>query len=209
MVCENCDVVRERDLMDLWGRARTRALRQCAGTLSRLAGGDGGFGGADDLMQDLFLEFWRLVRLHDGGPIDDLWEAWESVLWRGGIRVLRRRPQRLWRRRERPIALSALAVNECSSRMGGLSRRARSRLTIRETPERVAYRTEAFATLEADIFRLRPLQRQALYLLAIRGLSGAEVARRLHLGNANAVYQRVSRARAALRRRARQRKARF
>ncbi len=210
MVCDGPKRVREQNLMGLWQRARGVALRRCAGTLARLARGDGGFYDADDLMQDLFLEFWRLVSALAGKPVGELWSAWESLLWRGGIRILRRRPQRLWRRREMSVPPHALALqpggcveSRASAGEGSpLPRAARTHLVCEGSEGRV-YAHDLVSRLGAALDSLSPLQRQVLYLYGIRGLSGAAVAERLRLGNANAVYQRVARARAMLRRRVR------
>jgi len=93
--------------MTLWERGRRMAAARCSGTLRSLRGGKGGFYEADDLWQDLFLDFWALVRRwHEGPPprrVEDLWAAWRRHLWQGGRRVLRRRPQRLWRGCDQPV----------------------------------------------------------------------------------------------------------
>ncbi|MBC7256041.1 MAG: hypothetical protein H5T66_08075, partial [Chloroflexi bacterium] len=81
----------EGELVALWQVAWEMARRLCAGTLARLAQGEGGFYEADDFYQDLFIEFWRLVRAwqRHGGSAEALWHAWRRRLWGGGRRILR------------------------------------------------------------------------------------------------------------------------
>jgi len=186
-------------LVTLWERARRVALRRCARTLARLSAGEGGFYGADDLMQDLFLEFWALLRRHHGRDGPELWQAWERVLWGGGLRVLRRKPQRLWARRERAVSPEMLEVadrrEDDEPALGACARRS---LVVGTDGTPGSSSGDALDDLEDALWRLRPLQRQVLYLLALRGVPADEIARRLGLGSADAVYQRARRARRAL-----------
>jgi len=188
------------DVLELWRAGGERiALAACRGTLRALARGRGGFYLPDDLLQDLFVDFWLLAQRT---PRDALWTAWRQHLRRGGSRTLRRPPQRLWQRAQRELPLETLHVEQDSSDGGetgeGLKPSEREQLVQAEDgPERLE-RVEALDALEASLGRLLPSQRQVLYLLAVRGLSAEEVARRLRLPSANAVHARVARARTRL-----------
>lgn len=191
------------ELLALWERGRRMALRHCAGTLRALRTGRGGFYDADDFWQDLFLDFYDLVGQWWAGPeprcSDDLWVAWRRRLWQGGSRVLHRRPQRLWRRNELAIDPGELdpTTDLCAGHaVLGASCEA---LVDAEGP---AGRHEAHVAAELAVRRLwnlDPTSRQALYLTAVAGLSGAEAARCLNLPNGASVQVRVHRARRALR----------
>ena len=60
----------EDELMALWERGRRIALARCSHSLRALRQGGGGFYEADDLWQDLFLDFMELARR--GGTADPL-----------------------------------------------------------------------------------------------------------------------------------------
>lgn len=187
----------------LWPQARRMAARRCHNNLYRLRRGEGGFYGADDFWQDLFLEFWALLERPElaGLTFDDdaLRTAWGKALWGGGLRILRRAPQRLWRRFEYvvdPARLDPTGGDDPWSRLSSLPLPAEALVGSdgRLTQERLA-RVER---LERSLARLRPAQRQLLYLTAVRRLPAGQVAQQLRLVSANAVYQRVRAARQQL-----------
>lgn len=194
----------EEAVLALWDRAWRMARRRCAGTLIRLRRGDGGFYGADDFYQDLFVEFWELLERR-GVPQDDdeeraaLWKAWGSVLWGGGRRILRRVPQRLWTGTERAVEPATLAL-EYHDAGDGLSPAARQALVQAEDAEATRRRLSRVERVACALWRLQPLQRQIIYMSALRGLPADRVARRLGLRSRNAAYQRLHRARRAMRR---------
>ncbi|MHB0856249.1 MAG: RNA polymerase sigma factor [Anaerolineae bacterium] len=177
--------------------------------LSRAAGPaggrEGGFYDAEDLWQDLFLEFCAVVRRWQRGQDrreERLWALWRSVLWRGGMRVLRRKPQRLWEGVEeavepRVLALDAVARQADPERVS-LPREARQALTHDDAWQGGSDPSEE-AVLARALWGLRPLQRQMLYLDGVVGLSTSELARCLGLPGPNAVSQRLYRARELLR----------
>ncbi|NLD71336.1 MAG: sigma-70 family RNA polymerase sigma factor [Chloroflexi bacterium] len=184
------------EMLELWRVAEPIALRACREALASLQRGDGGFYTVDDFRQDLYVQFWLLVQRT---PREDLWRAWRSHLAYGGRNVLRLAPQRLWARREVTLpadvlALDALPADRIHARLGS---RAREQLAS-EDAAHMMERLAAIEELEASLSRLRPSERQVLYLLALRGLPAEEVARRLRISSANAVHQRVSRARERL-----------
>lgn len=249
--------------LSLWPRAREMARVHCSGTLARLRNGDGGFYQADDLWQDLFLEFWALASrwqargaltpspagpigaapndgiagdagagrrapLSDGpagapharcgevrvpGPHDEaaFWRAWRSVLARGGQTVLRRAPQRLWHGREVALSPHALSLQDepqedgasAAAHPGGaLSSRVRAGLRTEDEDYGVRLaRHERTLAMARALGSLTRIQRAVLYLAAVERLPAEQVARRLGLGSANVVHQRVHQARAALKRR--------
>jgi len=207
-------VAGEEDLlMRAWQEARGEALKRCAGTLARLRAGDGGFYQAEDFMQDLFIEFEGLFRRWHASPEPDhaqLMADWRRLLWGGGIRVLRRVPQRLWSGAEWAIEPGRLALDEgalCDQGDGGatrgrprLPRSAMDELTQSENAEASWASLTTVRELEAALFALRPLQRQVIFMSVVQALPAATVADRLGLSGRNSVYQRVSAARAALRR---------
>ena len=203
----------EEGLLELWDTAWRIAQRCCAKTLMRLRNGDGGFYEADDFAQDLFLEFWALVRRWSASQPaceDDLWTAWRGTLWGGGMRVLRRVPQRLWAGAEQavdPVSLGlAYEKVERSEGVGGdrrLPRAALRALVQAEDAESTQDEAARLDELEAALWTLRPAQRQIIYMTALGDLPAAAVARLLGLGQPNAIYQRLHSARAALRRRLR------
>lgn len=186
-------------LLEAWERARRTALRRCRRTFARLHAGCGGFYGADDFEQDLFLEFWSLWHRHGGVADERLWAAWDATLWGGGLRILRRRPQRLWRRHEVPVAPTAFeGADPEPGPQAGLPAAARNRALVEREASAEVEEAEAVARLEAALRRLSPGQREVLYLLALRGLPAAEIARRLEIPSSDAVYQRARRARRSL-----------
>lgn len=199
----------EEAVLDLWHEAWRVARRQCARALARLRRGEGGFYGAQDFQQDLFVEFWELLERRgvpqDGDEAAALWAAWRSVLWGGGRRILRRVPQRLWEGAEWAVDPMSLALEyddpqEAASQGVGLPPVAREALVQAEDAEATHGRLLRVERMAAALWRLQPLQRQILYMSALRGLPAAQVARRLGLRSRNAAYQRLHRARKALRR---------
>ena len=204
----------EEELLALWQTARRVVLRSCASTLARLRAGEGGFYEAEDFWQDLFLAFWRLAKAwREAGPSDEeaLWAAWRRTLRRGGARLLRRAPMRLWARRERPLAPEVLALEEDPGLDRGqpfavgdpsqyLDGAALESLIQPEDAETGHLRRACLDDLEAALWALRPAQRQVIFMATLAELPAAEVARLLGLREGNAVSQRLFAARAALRR---------
>ena len=200
-------------LLQLWPKALSEVRRRCARTLSRLRVGEGGFYHADDFLQDLFIEFMELVRHWRAEPEPDeaeLMAAWRRKLWGSGICVLRRTPQRLWTGVECAVEPGRLALDEGSLDRDGdgdhadsglfLPRSALEELTQPEDAQTIGARLRVLDQLETALFRLRPLQRQVIFMSTFQALRAAEVALCLGLGGPNTVYQRLARARAALRR---------
>ena len=189
------------------------AARRCYDTLGRLARGEGGFYDVDDFWQDLFVEFWALAQRPELAAAT--WEdealrtAWGKALWGGGLRILRRAPQRLWRRFAARLELPVdparldgeLAADAWAGDRGAEpfndAPLAGANLVGDDGP--AAHEALArVAALEAGLARLSPAQRQALYLVAVEGLPASLVAARLGLSSANAVSQRVAAARQRL-----------
>ncbi len=200
------------ELLRLWERGRRMALACCFRSLHSLRRGYGGFYEADDLWQDLFLEFWELARRWYSGPtprcVDHLWAAWRRRLQRGGYRVLRRRPQRLWRRREKAVdpvemELDAYASDEQAPSTPDLTPAAREALMESADPEEAWGLRAVEEAAGSDLLGLSATDRQALYLTAVAGLSSMEAARCLQLVDAQDVRRRAHRARDAVRRGAR------
>jgi len=207
----------EDELLALWQVARREALRCCASTLARLHAGDGGFYEAEDFWQDLFIAFWGLVKgwlaaapREEQAPDLDrgqaLWAAWRRLLRRGGARLLRRAPMRLWARQERPMAPYLLALEDelCQGPEAGdpgspLDPAALEALTQPEDAEAGHLRQACLDDLEAALWALRPGQRQVIFMATLAELPAAEVARLLGLSEGNAISQRLFAARAALR----------
>ena len=200
-------------LLRLWEKARHEALKRCARTLSRLRVGEGGFYHADDFLQDLFIEFMELARHWRAEPEPDeaeLMAAWRRKLWGSGICILRRTPQRLWTGVECAVEPGRLALDEGSLDRDGdgdhadsglfLPRSALEELTQPEDAQTIGARLRVLDELETALFRLRPLQRQVIFMSTFQALRAAEVALCLGLGGPNTVYQRLARARSALRR---------
>ena len=192
------------EVLALWRNGGERiALRACAESLRALRRGSGGFYQAEDLLQDLFIRFWMLAQRMacDDAPHEALWQAWRRYLQRGGHRVLRLAPQRLWQGREWVLTPETLELDSYPGEEGdaspALSSGEREQLVQEEDALRHLERIETIDALEESLGHMRPSSRQVLYLLAIRGLSVEEVARRLGL-SANAVRQRAARARKGL-----------
>lgn len=195
----------EADLLALWEQAWALARRCCAGSLRRLQAGDGGFYEADDLQQDLFIEFWALARDWQASGEDEaaLWAAWRRRLWGQGCHILRRRPQRLWDRAEYPVAPDRLALDASDDEpaaVEGLPTAARQALTAGEDAAATHDQLADLSRLEDALWALRPTQRQILYMVTLAGLPAAAVERLLGLGSRTALYQRLFVARQALRR---------
>jgi DNA-directed RNA polymerase specialized sigma24 family protein len=199
----------EEAILRLWDTAWQMARRRCGRTLARLRRGDGGFYGAEDFRQDLFIEFWELLE-RCGVPQDDqaqttLWETWRSILWGGGRRILRRVPQRLWAGAEWAIDPRAMTLEYDDPRTGDdnagahLPASAREELVHSEDAESTRKRLHRVEHIAHALWELQPLQRQIIYMSAMRRLPAAQVARRLRLSNRNTAYQRLHRARKALR----------
>lgn len=196
------------ELMALWERARRMALARCSGSLRSLRQGDGGFYEADDFWQDLFLDFWDLVRRWrdgvDARHAGDLWAAWRRHLWQGGHRVLRRRPQRLWRRREEPVDPDEMALDgppsEGAATPAAVPPIAVDALTESGGPEEASMIRAEEDAVESRLWRLAAINRQALYLTTVAGLSHAEAARCLALAGPEQVRRHVCRARESVRR---------
>lgn len=189
------------DLLALWQVAWRMARRRCAATLARLGRGEGGFYGADDLQQDLFLEFWALAAewRASGQGRAALWAAWRRRLWGGGRRVLRRAPQRLWARPEIAFDPAALDPAEAGEPEEGLPLRG-ERLVQPEDAEATRHGLAGLEALERALWALRPVHRQVLYLAAFLEEPPAKVARLLMLEDAAAVHRRLHLARRALQR---------
>jgi len=194
----------ETQLLTLWDDARRKARVWCGTTLARLRRGGGGFYQEEDFWQDLFLEFWELAEAwwQADQELDELWAWWRKRLWYDGWRVIRRAPQRLWQRAERPTPPEALALERLDD--DGTSQGARlpepAVAALRHDPEGprallVAGRVE---DAERALWALPAGQRQALYMTAVAGLPAAEVARCLGLESRERVYQWVRTARRRL-----------
>mgnify|MGYP000866850243 CR=1 FL=1 len=198
----------EEELLALWRTARGMALRACARTISRLRAGEGGFYDADDLLQDLFLEFWRLVRRWRADPkreVGQLWAAWRRALWHGGRTILKRAPQRLWdspeRQRDPGFFLLDADADPETVRLAARELAYMQPLIQDEDGERTHVCEDTLDGLEQALWALPVGQRQLLYLSAVAELPAEQVARCLGLSNGNAVHQRLHTARVALRRR--------
>ncbi len=197
------------ELLRLWETGKRVAQALCARSLQALHGGEGGFYETDDFYQDLFLEFWELARRWHAGRAprrhDDLWAAWRERLRHGGNVILRRSPQRLWRRDEPILDPSAFdgatdAAAEGAPVRHGLALVAREVVLETADPEVVLERWAGQEEAEVLLSRLSTTRRQALYLTAVEGLSYLEAARCLWLQDETAVRRCIHRARVALRR---------
>ena len=196
------------ELLSLWEHGRHMALARCSSTLRALRRGRGGFYEADDLWQDLFLDFWDLVRRWHGGPpprhAEDLWAAWQRHLRRGGWRVLRRRPQRLWHRHEQAVDPREMELDDESFEEHDapptLPFAARQALIEAADLEEAWEARAAAEVAERRLWGLSVINRQALYLTSVVGLSHTEVNRCLALEDKISVQNRIHRARRSLRR---------
>mgnify|MGYP000931800815 CR=1 FL=1 len=194
----------ERELLTLWRKGLRIAQRCCAHTLARLAAGEGGFYEADDLLQDLFVEFWRVVEAWQADERADeeaLWEAWRRRLWHGGARILRRAPQRLWRRSEihfAPDELEAAGDAEL-----GAARMLRTIERALVQPDEAPAACEQRGALDDVAQALAALPApwsRSLTMTALQGRPAGEVAAALGLPGARSVYAQVRQARARLQR---------
>ncbi len=199
--CTSTPITAMATVAALWPEAKRIAARRCRNTLYRLRRGEGGFYDHDDLWQDLFLEFWALLQrpsvaalAAEGRTLADepLRLAWSKALWGGGMRILRRAPQRLWHRFEEAVEPVRLDGGDYdgdgeAERHDALPIEA----LVGEDGARTASSLARLAAIRAALWRLRPAQRQALYMAALQGLPEATVARRLGLASANAVAQRI------------------
>lgn len=195
----------EREILNLWQVAWRMARRRCAATLARLARGEGGFYSADDLQQDLFLEFWALAQAWHcrGAGLGELWLDWRRRLWGGGRRILRRAPQRLWRGVEwavDPLALDPAEAQGGAPAAAAASSGERSALVQPEDAEATRHGLSRLEALERALWALPPAQRQLIYMATLLEVPPAEVARLLALKDVQVVYRRLHLARRALRR---------
>lgn len=197
----------EDEIVRLWEEAWDTARRLCARTLARLERGDGGFYGAEDLRQDLFLEFWSLLGEWRAAPsprAEDLWREWRRRLARGGYRVIRRRPQRLWDRAEGPVDPLVLMLDEpvdtgedaLGDRSVGPS--AAAKLVQPEDALASHEALHSFDALEEALWELTPSQRQVVYMSALMDLPAKTVARCLGLTRREGVYAHLHEARRVL-----------
>lgn len=201
----------ETELQTLWRQAWLIAGRVCRGTLIRLSRGQGGIYDHSDFQQDAYLTFRAVARRwaaeEPRAPEDDLWSAWRRCLWHGGMSILRRPPQRLWGGAVAPYAdLEDLADEASAHGEGELARAANEQLVDWEDPARLVEQSEETAQQRALIGRalaaLPPSQRTLVRWIVIEERPVAEVAAALAISR-SAVYSRLSRALAALRREAR------
>jgi DNA-directed RNA polymerase specialized sigma24 family protein len=196
-------VLSSAELLRLWEEAQRIAATSCAHTLALLRRGEGGFYEAEDFWQDLFLAFWDLARRWHASPPphvpERLWALWRRRLRHGGYHILRQRPQRLWRGRERAVDLHDIEGEPHPTGEPAARPIVERGATITD-PQRAL---EVYADEEeaSDLLRtLSATSRQSLYLSAVAGLSSAETARCLQLVRAADVHLRVHRARNAMRR---------
>ncbi|MCD6519907.1 MAG: hypothetical protein J7M05_08300 [Anaerolineae bacterium] len=186
-----------QELLNLWEQARQEALHLCRRTLARLRRGEGGFYTEEDFWQDLFLEFWHLAQgwAQRKSNEKELWASWRRILWGQGRRILRRAPQRLWARRERPTDPQLFTGEPPEGQaFATLPLQAREALQ-QQGPAELHERLARIDALSQALWRLPISQRQTLYLSALLGLPAEKVARQLRLKDARAVYRRLYRAR--------------
>ncbi|MBC7235901.1 MAG: hypothetical protein H5T69_08670 [Chloroflexi bacterium] len=184
-----------READRLWPEARARALAWCAETLRRLRRGEGRFYDHDDFVQDLYLEFRETVAAYLSAIPDDtavgtddgtvtapesleaLWASWSRRLWRGGLRILRRAPQRLWTA-EAPLQRSMFLAPPSDNVLEALA---------------------ALDELEEALWAISPFRRQLLYMLCLQRWPVNAVIDCLGLAGRDQVYKELYRARRALR----------
>ena len=192
----------------LWREAWRLARHACHTTLIRLRAGQGGFYDADDLHQDLFLGFRELAMAwaaqEPRPPESALWAAWRRHLWHGGARYYRRRPQRLWTGVEIPLSPGSLALDEprdVEARADGdcLPHGAAAQLVQPDVAE-LGLEEEDLARELAAALRTLPTGQRRLLLATLRLGSVARAAALLGLPPGQQTYQRLYRARQALRR---------
>jgi DNA-directed RNA polymerase specialized sigma24 family protein len=207
MLTRNGSQLDDQALLALWEQGLRLARRYCAEAWRRLARGEGGFYDADDLQQDLFLVFSEVVQAwqeQPEHPLADLWRRWGRCLWGGGIHILRRPPQRLWWRAEQAVDPTQFTLDHLERRQeAGMApppflAHHLEQLVDEQGAEERALRLGALDDLEERLWRLRPLQRQALYLVALRNWQPAELAERLGLDDVQAAYQLLYQARQKL-----------
>lgn len=194
----------ERELLTLWREGLRIARRCCGRTLGRLRAGEGGFYEADDLLQDLFLEFWRVVQAWTADASGDqaaLWEAWRRRLGHGGARILRRAPQRLWGGAEvaTPPELFA-APEEADERSSRLLRAIERALTQPDEAPTAREQREALDEVAQALETMPAARAHCLTMTALQGRPAAEVAEALGLPGAHCVYAQVRQARVGLER---------
>jgi len=194
------------ELLALWRHGRHLATRYCRGSLARLRSGAGGFYEVDDFWQDAFLAFCQVVAEWQalGRPTDDLWRRWGLALWGQGIHILRRAPQRLWSGVQSTTDSGQAVDGEPAVVQKQPQRPGQPRLTgsesARRSAEQNALALDRLDDLEGRLWRLRPLQRQALYMAALQHMPAAKVASRLGLRDRREAYRLVENARRRLRR---------
>jgi len=192
----------ERELLTLWHEGLRIAQRCCARTLGRLRDGEGGFYEADDLLQDLFLDFWGVAQSwHAAGSGDQaaLWEAWRRRLSHGGARILRRAPQRLWGGAEIATPPEVFAApEEADERSARLLRAIERALTQCDDAPTACEQREALDDVAQALEGMPAARAHCLTMTALQGRPADEVAETLGLPGAHSVYAQVRQARAGL-----------
>ena len=194
----------EGQLLALWEEARRKARVWCGSTLARLRRGEGGFYQEEDFWQDLFVEFWDLAEAWwpTEDDLDELWALWRKRLWLDGWRVIRRAPQRLWRRPERAIDPDALELergpDDEAAQGVRLPETAVAALLYDPDGPRALMGAGQVEAAERALWALPLGQRQALYMTVVAGMPAAEVARCLGLPRRALVYHWVRTARRRL-----------
>ena len=192
----------------LWERAKKYIFRYCRWTLSRLRAGDGGFYDNDDFMQDLYLEFrslldeWQAASKEPDQATPErndeaLFKAWANRLARGGWRVYRRAPQRLWAGVELAIDQSVTECEPNEDSESVLSRSLLDQLTTGSDSDALPLNTEVVDEVERRLWLLKPTSRQAVYLCLLEGVDAATVADMLQMKPSH-VYDRIYNARKIL-----------
>jgi len=193
-------------LLTLWRHGRRLAGSYCRGSLSRLRSGAGGFYEVDDFWQDAFLAFCQVVAEWQalGGPAEDLWRRWGLALWGQGIHILRRAPQRLWSGVQSTTDSEEAVEGASPAGPQQLERPGHPWMTgsepARRSAEQSTFALHRLDELEERLWRLRPLQRQALYMAALQHIPAGKVVARLGLRDRREAYRLVESARRRLRR---------
>ncbi|NLG29541.1 MAG: sigma-70 family RNA polymerase sigma factor [Chloroflexi bacterium] len=192
----------ERELLTLWREGLRMARQACGHTLARLENGDGGFYEAEDLLQDLFLEFWRVAeawQASDPANEEALWAAWRRRLWRGGARILRRAPQRLWRRAEVRFAPDELdAAGDAELGAARMMRSIERALVQADEAPAACEQREALGDVTRALERMPAPVARSLTMTVLESRPASEVAEALGLPDARSVYAHVRQARAGL-----------